>query len=279
MDTLDFFNTTIGIIGCKGRMGSWFFNQFSSAGLRVIGIDKTNLTELSDFVTLCDINILAVPVPEISKITKLIGPLLKQHSLLMDIASLKEKPLRSMMDHCQCEIIGTHPMFGPSAESFKDQLCYVCEVRSDYWLPRIVNLLTQLGARIKFVTPTDHDRLMATVQTLRHVIMTSLALTLRETGFDLLRDSTASGSWFREMIKMMTHQFDQPSELYADLALNNPYSHQILQTFENENNKIVQAISRGERENILRLMTLAQSYASRQNNLSTVTKKTLGDVE
>ncbi len=260
MDSTQVCETTVGIIGSKGRMGAWLLRHLAQKGINVKGKDKCATDELADFAGSCDVIILAVPVTSFDEVTRVIGTKLTQNSLLIDIASLKEGPVEQMLKNTGCEVIGAHPMFGPSAQSFKNQICYICPARTDSWLPRIEGFLTKLGARICIMSPQDHDRLMATVQTLRHIIMTSMGLALKQANFSIHTDSDITGEWFNNLARMLIHQFDQPSELYADLALNNKHAIDILQQFRSLNNEVIEAISTGNKPALVGLMEMVRAY-------------------
>ena len=256
-------NYKVGIVGSDGRMGSWMFSHLKESGLEVHGIDKAAPTELGDFTESSDVMVLAIPSSAFPEVTRVIGPRLRKESLLIDIASLKQGPVREMLDHFDGEVIGAHPMFGPSAESFRDRLVYLCPARPGLWTDKVSGFLTSLGARIHIISPDRHDRLMATVQTLRHIMLTSLGLTLRSTGFDISEDLKVAGEWFQQLITMMERQFDQPSELYADLALNNPHSLEVLKTFSLMNEKLNILMEKGDKKGIMELMNMVRDFTGR----------------
>ena len=258
---------SIGIVGAQGRMGSWLHKQLDHCGLNVRGIDRTSAFELGKFAESCDVLVLAIPLRAFHSVTTIVGEKLKPHSLLIDIASLKAEPVHEMLKNSSCEVIGAHPMFGPSAESFRGRLCYICPGRSNLWSSRITDFLLNLGAQVRIISPDDHDRLMAVVQTLRHIIITSLGLTLRDVGFDLSLNAGIAGEWFQKLVDMMGNQFDQPAQLYTDLALSNRYSREVLGSFSKQSSLLVESVLRDDSQTLLNLMNLADEYS-----------KTLGDI-
>lgn len=261
MDSKGTCKTAVGIIGSQGRMGSWLLAQLRQLSLNVVGTDKVSPSNLAAFTASCDIVILAIPSAAFSDVTKIIGSTLRPENLLIDVASLKENTVRDMLDNTDCEVIGAHPMFGPSAKSFRDQLCYICPARTTIWLPKLEDFLISQGSKFKLMSPEKHDRLMATVQTLRHVMITSMGLALRETGFDISQDSEIAGEWFQVLTRMMTHQFDQPSELYADLAINNRHAKEVLELFREKSNEVIDAASSGQKSVLLELMEIVRGYS------------------
>lgn len=244
-------------------MGSWLFDQLKASGLKVSGIDKTGRPELEKFAESCDVLILSIPINAFPEVTGIVGPRVKPGGVLIDTGSLKVAPVNEMLANSVCEVIGAHPMFGPSAESLRGRLFYLCPERASTWLDKITQFLEGQGAQVHVISPEKHDRLMATVQTLRHVILTSIGLTLQETGFDLRADSRIAGEWFQHLTNMMTHQFEQPSELYADLALGNKYSNEVLNSFRARNEEVVNSILSFDKNVLLDLMNRASDYSKK----------------
>ncbi len=257
-------NSSIGIVGSHGRMGSWLERQLKCCGMNVKGMDKSSAYELEEFAETCDVLVLAIPVNSFHAVTRIVGPRLKPDSLLMDIASLKTDPLVEMLDNSACEVIGAHPMFGPSADSFMGRLWYICPERSAIWENKVTDFLITQGARVNMISPEKHDRLMAVVQTLRHIIMASLGLTLKQSGFDLSTNAGICGEWFQKLVEMMVNQFDQPSELYADLALANRYSREVLESFRNQNGALVDSVLRNDGQALTELMNRASLFSKSQ---------------
>ena len=243
-------------------MGSWLHKQLDHCGLNVRGIDRTSAFELGKFAESCDVLILAIPLKAFHSVTSIVGQKLKPHSLLIDIASLKSEPIHEMLENSSCEVIGAHPMFGPSAESFSGRLCYICPGRSSFWSSKITDFLKNLGAKVRVISPDDHDRLMAVVQTLRHIIVTSLGLTLRDVGFDLSANAGITGEWFQKLLDMMGNQFDQPAQLYADLALSNTYTRDVLESFRKQSSVLVESVMKDDNQALLNLLNSASEYST-----------------
>lgn len=254
-------NFSIGIVGAHGRMGSWLERQLKHCGLNVKGIDRSSAHELEEFAETCDVLVLAIPVNSFHTVTRVVGPRLRPDSLLIDIASLKTDPVAEMLKNSVCEVIGAHPMFGPSADSFMGRLWYICPERSTIWAHKVTDFLNNHGTEVNMISPEKHDRLMAVVQTLRHIIITSLGLTLKETGFDLTTNAGICGEWFHKLVEMMLNQFDQPSELYSDLALANRYSGEVLESFRNQNEALVESVLRKDGQALTDLMNQASLFS------------------
>ncbi|MDR3603597.1 MAG: prephenate dehydrogenase/arogenate dehydrogenase family protein [Syntrophaceae bacterium] len=254
MSDTDFRKANVCIVGGKGRMGRWFVSLFREAGMDTIvsDLDDSPISEKS--VASCDIVLLAVPVTAIEGVMRSIGPFIRSDALLMDISSIKRDPINFMLKYSQSEVIGTHPLFGPSTASLVDQVVFLCPSRTERWIKPFRNFLEERGAKITEITPDGHDKLMACFQTLRHVMLTSLGQTLIRLGFDSHCQVEGTGAWFEQLLAMMCHQFEQPSELYADLAIGNSYSSETLKLFRNSLNELANLVSTGNRDGLVSAM-------------------------
>ncbi len=235
-------------------MGRWFGSLFQKAGMDTItsDLDDSPLPETS--VASFDVVILAVPVTAIEGVMRSIGRFIRPDALLMDISSIKRDPINFMLKYSQSEVIGTHPFFGPSTASLLDQVVFICPSRTEKWIKPLRNFLEEQGAKITEIAPDGHDKLMACFQTLRHLMLTSLGQTLIRLGFDSHLQLQATGAWFDQLLAMMRRQFEQPSELYADLAIENPYSSETLKLFSDSLNEIANLVSTGNRDGLVSAM-------------------------
>lgn len=125
--------------------------------------------------------ILAVPVQAIESACRTISPHLAKNdhpTLVVDVASVKMKPAEWMSSLLprQCQILATHPCFGPETArelgTIADQPIACCRVRvDDATLDTARTFLAQtLGLAVIDLTPTEHDEQMALVQVITHLI-------------------------------------------------------------------------------------------------------------
>ncbi|MCX5874000.1 MAG: prephenate dehydrogenase/arogenate dehydrogenase family protein [Deltaproteobacteria bacterium] len=254
MMVTDFRTANICIIGGKGRMGRWFETRFREAGMASVVADLKDGSVSDQFIASFDVVMLAVPVPAVDEVMKTIGSYIRPDAVIMDISSLKRNPVNSMLKYSQCEVIGTHPLWGPSATSFADQVIFLCPERTKIWIGAFRRFLEEQGTKVIEIEPDKHDKLMACVQTLRHVMLTALGQTLMKLGFDLECDTEASGPWFQELLGMMRHQFEQPSELYSDLAIENEYAARTLNAFQQSLSQLTDLVSSGNRAGLINAM-------------------------
>lgn len=175
----------------------------------------------------CQIVVLAVPLLRMEDVLHQIAPHLAPGTLVVDVASVKIRPAQMMQrilpDHAQ--IVASHPLFGP--ESARDGL----RGHRIAWCPlrgtghrRAAALLRRLGLQVLPTTPDRHDRDMAVVQGLTHLV----ARGLTQLGPLPDRLTTASFRHLAEAARMVGA--DSP-ELLHTILRDNPHAAPVRQRF------------------------------------------------
>ncbi|MBI5524242.1 MAG: prephenate dehydrogenase [Desulfarculus sp.] len=255
-----FTRPLVGIIGGQGRMGRWLKARLEEDGHQVRVADRGHGPPPCELAAACPVLILAVPVPAVAQVMAAIGPFTRTDGLLLDIASLKQAPLEAMLAHARGEVIGGHPLCGPTAPSLAGQVFFVCPGRGSRWWAWLQAWLGRAGAQAVEITAASHDRLMAQVQTLRHMLLLGLGHTLREVGFKPARDLPLAGPWFGSLVGLLEHQGQQPADLYADLALNNPAAPAMLAALAQGLARIAQMTAAGDRQGLVEMMDQVRDY-------------------
>ncbi len=148
----------------------------------------------------CDVVVLAVPVSCMAETIRALRPHLQPGAIVIDVGSVKIEPVRAMLAELpeHVEIVGTHPLFGP--QSAKDGVVghriAWCPVRGRS-AGRIAAFLRHvLKLDVIRTTPDAHDRQMAVVQGLTHLIakvlvrMEPLPSRMTTKSFDLILQAT-----------------------------------------------------------------------------------------
>jgi len=265
---------SICVVGGMGRMGRMLCRLFQEGGCSVRVADRS-LSPISwETVAASDVVVLAVPIPEMKEAIMELGPHTRSDGVVIDIASVKENLVELMLQHCNGEVIGSHPFFGPSVGSIKDQILFLCDTGSTNWIQWYRSFYEGLGARVVEIDPASHDRLMAAAQILRHLSLFCLGKGLMSVGFDLVSNLPNSGPWFTELIDMLVRQLEQPAELYADIALHNRYMAQTVEAFRLAAAELCSFYEKGDRSNMTRVMTEISHYVH-----SDGVKSALGSLE
>ncbi|MFC4165995.1 prephenate dehydrogenase/arogenate dehydrogenase family protein [Teichococcus aestuarii] len=117
--------------------------------------------------------VLAVPVARLAEAARAIAPHLRPGALVVEVCSLKVRPLATLraLLPAHVEILGTHPLFGPQSgregiAGLRLVLCPGTGARG-----RLAGrMLRRLGLEVVVMTPEAHDRQMAWVQGLTHLL-------------------------------------------------------------------------------------------------------------
>jgi len=222
---------TIGIIGGTGSMGQWFNSFFTEAGHKVlISGRKTEITT-KNIIDTCDVVIISTPIDAAIRFSEEVGPALSENQLLMDFCSLKEKIVAKMAESTRADVIGTHPMFGPFTESIKGRNVVICPVRESNWVHWLEELLSEKGAEVTRMEPAEHDRNMAVVQGLTHLITICMGKTLQKLGMTPGKISSCSTPIFKLNMDLLGRLFSQDLDLYSNLIGKNTYMKDALEIF------------------------------------------------
>jgi len=221
----------IGIIGGTGSMGRWFRKFFSGSGHEVLIAGRKTEITYKDLAERCDVVALSVPHQAALEIAGQVGPLLDDTQLLMDFCSLKEAVLKRMLDSTTAQVCGTHPLFGPLTTSLEDQNVIVCEGRGARWLGWLEGELRAGGAVVTRMDPVTHDKHMAVVQGLSHLLTICLARTLQQLQMDPKAALKYTTPVFRIKLDIIGRLFAQDLSLYGHLIKQNPHVPQAIETF------------------------------------------------
>ena len=251
-DTAEHFS--IGILGGTAGMGAFMAKVLrdSAFTVEVMGLDEGRTAE--EVAASNDLVILAVPIAETVEMAKRIGPHLRAGACLMDVTSLKTKPLAAMLESTRddVEVVGTHPMFGPHGVDFDRQKVVLCRGRGDTWFDRVKKLYEAFGAETLEASPEEHDQQMAMIQVLIHEKTMVLGSTLERLGIDLSRSLQFASPIYRTELALIGRLYSQRAELYADILTGNEHAFQASHVFEQEAGHFARAVSMRDRETVLR---------------------------
>jgi prephenate dehydrogenase len=240
--------TTFGIIG-YGRFGKLWANALSSFG-EVKVYEKNSCADITapiqsttlDEVTQCDMVFILVPISEFETLCKQIKDKLNPTSLLIDCCSVKVHPAKVMQEVFPSTqpIICTHPLFGPDSVKksggFSGHKIVICPLQNfEEHYPQLEKILQQLLLTISITTPEEHDKQMASSQSLVHYIGRGLA------ALDLKPQELATPD-FQALLNINNMVINDTWQLFLDMQKYNPYAKQIRKKFVNQLLKLEEVI-------------------------------------
>jgi len=212
----------VGIIGGFGGMGQLFSAVFERAGYKVLCSGRNTPVSNADIASTCDIVIVSVPIHDTVRVIGEIAPLMRKEQVLCDLTSIKIAPIDAMLKS-KAQVIGLHPMFGPSVSTFSGQTITASPARCD---EKTRDMLYQIfrneGAKICPMDPKEHDKIMSIVQGLVHFTTLSVAETIKNTGIPLEAILPVMSPVYRIELGLVGRILGQDPSLYADILQMNP---------------------------------------------------------
>lgn len=223
-------NFPIGIIGGTGGMGRWFADFFEKEGHPVLVSGRDRGARPAEMAGACPVVIVSVPIGATQDVIRQVGPCMKRESLLMDLTSLKAGPVRAMLESSASEVIGLHPLFGPSVPRLEGQNIVICPARGGKWLPWVRDVFGRKGAKLVEATPERHDEIMAVVQALNHLDTIVMGLAIRQSGLEREIRESFSTPILRGKLGMIDRVFSNP-RLHTELITANPHTARVLRLY------------------------------------------------
>jgi len=235
------------IIGGAGGMGRWFAEFFTGNGVEVRIVDKSpetkaianqigveflntdilNVTEGeaagNEEIVDTDVLLVSVPIDITGRVIERIGPKMRGNSLLMDITSVKKMPVEMMQKFttASIEILGTHPLFGPTAKSMRGQtIVFVPSRKVGRLYEEVDTMFRRNGAKIEVLTAEEHDKTMSVIQGLTHFILLAFGITLKELDFNVEQSRKFMSPMYEILMDFVGRLLHQDPRLYAMMQTN-----------------------------------------------------------
>jgi prephenate dehydrogenase len=188
-----------------------------------------------------DVIVLAVPVQAMEAALEQIAPRLKPGTLVLDVASVKQIPVSLMEQYVpeSCEIVATHPLFGP--QSGKEGIAgltvvtWPVRVSGDRYTEVQKFLRESLKLDVHEVSPDEHDREMAYVQALTFLIGRALS--------DLdIPNTPLKTATYQHLIDIERIVQNDTGDLFDTVELYNPEAPAVRQAFVEKLDQIEAAL-------------------------------------
>lgn len=196
-------------------------------------VTNSTLDEVTDVETL----ILCVPVQFLEETLIKIKDKLKKDTLVLDVSSVKIKPIELMLKHLPADvnILGTHPLFGPQSGSqgIAGLNMVLCPVRINRLRLRYIKqfLKDELELNLLDRTADVHDKQMAYVQALTHFI----GRAVNEMDIPDIEQKTPA---YQYLLDIKRNLGKDSLDLFLTIERENPYSEEVLGGFMAELNKL-----------------------------------------
>jgi prephenate dehydratase/prephenate dehydrogenase len=232
----------IGIIGGKGKMGSFFANFFERNGHQVLVSDLHTMLSNRQLAGKADVVIVSVPIDKAEDVIMEVAPHVKKDGLLMDLTSVKVMPMKAL-SKTKVSYLGCHPLFGPTAGT-RGQIVILCPGRGVIWRRWLKNLLEENGIVVRELSAEKHDELMAYIQTLTHFSHIALSDTLRKSGIPINEFIKYPSPVYMLELYMMGRILNQDARLYANIQMGNPVNIKAISSYLRSCRQLAETIER-----------------------------------
>ena len=221
---------TIGIIGGTGKMGQYFKSFFEKNGFKVLVSGRKTKLSTPELIQKSDLIILSVFIDKTVEIIQANAQYFRKNHFLFDLTSIKKPVLEAMLKTSVQEVVGGHPMFGPST-SMAGQIVVLSPGRGSFLLEFLTSLFQKNGAKVKVLDAKKHDKMMSIVQGLTHFTDIALAQSLLKTGIKIDEFLNFQSPAYKLKIMMMGRILAQSSRLYGDIQIENSQNIQSTEIF------------------------------------------------
>jgi prephenate dehydrogenase len=195
----------------------------AEAAARAAGLAFGSLAD----VAAREIVVVAVPVSAMRAVFAAVAPHLQPGALVVDVGSVKMLPAQWMTEllPAHVDLVATHPLFGPqSAKAGVKGLRFViCPIRGERH-ERVAAFGRSLGLTVTVTSPEEHDREMAYVQALTHLIGRSLV----NLGIPDEQLKTAS---YQHLLELCALIGADSFELFTAIQTQNPFAAEVAGAF------------------------------------------------
>ena len=216
-------------------MGQWFARFLAGEGndilllgrsedkLREIrprlGVDiSTRLEDVAD----AELVIISVPMDSFEQVVEHHSAHIAPGRPVIEVTSVKVAPVAAMHRHLKTEkVLGVHPMFGPGAKDFAGHNFILTPTNQTETAlaEKVSSYIKNRGGKVSLMSPEEHDKTMAIVLGLPHLIALVAADTLLELG-DFEEFERIGGTTCKLLLMYADSVLSEEPELYASLQMN-----------------------------------------------------------
>lgn len=235
------------IVGGKGQMGRLFEKMLTLSGYQVQILDKGDWDDAESMLANAGMVIISVPIHLTEQVIGDLPPL-PQDCILVDLASVKNKPLQAMLAAHAGPVLGLHPMFGPDSGSLAKQVVVWCDGRQPEAYQWFLEQIQVWGARLHRISAVEHDQNMAFIQALRHFATFAYGLHLAEENVQLDQLLALSSPIYRLELAMVGRLFAQDPQLYADIIMSSESNLALIKRYYKRFGEAIKLLEQGDKQ-------------------------------
>ena len=257
------------VIGGAGRMGQWMARFLDAQGFSVRisdpaatddnlfpVIDADGSENLDD-----DIIVVAAPLRVSAGILEQLA-VRQPPGLIFDVGSLKQ-PLRAGHEallQAGCRVTSVHPMFGPDVLMLSGQHVLMVDVGDTDATQDAARLFEPTMAEVTHLSLEEHDRVMAWVLGLSHLLNIAFASSLRAAGEDQALLQRVSSTTFGKQLDLARAVVSENPALYFEIQHLNPSGATPASVFSEQLAQLMQRVSEGDERAFVACMDAARQH-------------------
>jgi len=212
-----------------------------------------------------DITIFAVPITFIENSIKQICPHLKEHSVVLDVCSIKYLPSEALKEYSPKNVlvIPTHPMFWPYISSIAGQIFVLTpeeKNKEDSRYKFLIDFLKKSNAKILEVEAKKHDKMMAVVQGLTHYDIFVFGETIKRLWVDIEKSLDFISPIYKLKISSVARYMNQNPKLYWDIQMFNKEILNVHKTFMEVSSEFNKFVEEKDEESFIKTIESTQEY-------------------
>ena len=234
------------VIGGKGQLGSLFVRLFDESGYEVTIIDKYDWQDKAAVFQVADLVLIAVPIHQTIAVIEAL-PILPANCIVADITSIKQKPVKAMLDKHTGPVIGLHPMFGPGVENLNGQTIITTPGRKYEETNWFISQLNEWGGQTLQISAAEHDDAMALIQVMRHFSTVAYGKHLMAEGAELSKITELSSPIYRIELAMVGRLFAQDPNLYTEIIFSNTSNVEMMRRYIGRFDELLNLVEQGNK--------------------------------
>ena len=253
------------IIGGLGKMGQWFAQFLSNQGFRVdisdINFDHIDNIDYQNSELNYDFIIVAAPIAASADILHKLAKI-KPTGIVLDIGSIKSPlklPLMQLVD-AGCKVVSIHPMFGPNLRLLSNKHVIFIDLGDTQSVDKVKQLFEPTMVEQIDMQLEDHDRIIAYILGLSHVINIAFMSVISESGEAAETLSKLSSTTFDAQLSIGKNVVAENPHLYFEIQKLNNYSQSTLNALGDAVQRIITVVNNNQEQAFVNIMTKSSKY-------------------
>lgn len=258
------------VIGGNGKMGQWFVRFLSNQGFKVDISDIHSKDENNIDYKQVELNhdyiIVAAPIAASAQILTDLSKLQPQ-GIVLDVGSIKSPlklPLMQLADS-GCKVVSIHPMFGADVKLLSNRHVIFIDLGDTESVEKVKALFQPTMVEQIDMQLEDHDRLVAYILGLSHVINIAFMSVLSESGEAAETLSKLSSTTFDAQLAIGENVVSENPHLYFEIQKLNNYSKSTLNALGDAVQRIITVVNNDQEQAFVKIMQKAQTYMATKN--------------